>query len=178
MNRFERLFESRPRAAYGLASVLLLLPCYWQERLQAGDLSSHIYNAWLAQLIRNGAAPGLVLVPQSTNVLFDLVLSALFRLFGPEAAQRLAVSGVVLIFTWGAFGFASALAGRRVWNFLPVLAMMAYGWVFHMGFFNFYLSLGLCFWALALAGMQVTQASSSSPRTALMRFRCCGPRAC
>jgi hypothetical protein len=29
--------------------------------------------------------------------------------------------------------------------------MLAYGWVFHMGFFNFYLSLGLCFWALALA---------------------------
>ena len=29
--------------------------------------------------------------------------------------------------------------------------MLAYGWVFHMGFFNFYLSMGLCFWALALA---------------------------
>jgi hypothetical protein len=28
--------------------------------------------------------------------------------------------------------------------------MLAYGWVFHMGFFNFYLSLGFCFWALAL----------------------------
>ena len=28
--------------------------------------------------------------------------------------------------------------------------MLAYGWVYHMGFFNFYLSLGLCFWALAL----------------------------
>jgi len=29
--------------------------------------------------------------------------------------------------------------------------MLAYGWVFHMGFFNFYLSMGLCFWALATA---------------------------
>jgi hypothetical protein len=29
--------------------------------------------------------------------------------------------------------------------------MLAYGWVFHMGFFNFYLALGLCFWAMALA---------------------------
>ena len=28
--------------------------------------------------------------------------------------------------------------------------MLAYGWVFHMGFFNFYLSLGLCFWAMAV----------------------------
>jgi hypothetical protein len=29
--------------------------------------------------------------------------------------------------------------------------MMAYGWVFHMGLFNFYISLGLCLGALALA---------------------------
>jgi len=29
--------------------------------------------------------------------------------------------------------------------------MLAYGWVLHMGLFDFYLSLGLCFWALALA---------------------------
>jgi hypothetical protein len=29
--------------------------------------------------------------------------------------------------------------------------MLAYGWVYHMGFFNFYLALGLCFWAMALA---------------------------
>jgi hypothetical protein len=34
---------------------------------------------------------------------------------------------------------------------MPSIAMLAYGWVFHMGFFNFYLSLGLCFWALSIA---------------------------
>jgi hypothetical protein len=33
---------------------------------------------------------------------------------------------------------------------MPAIAMLAYGWVYHMGFFNFYLSLGLCFWAMAL----------------------------
>src|SRR5205823_352887 len=27
---------------------------------------------------------------------------------------------------------------------------LAYGWVFHIGFFSFYLSLGMCFWAIAL----------------------------
>jgi hypothetical protein len=34
---------------------------------------------------------------------------------------------------------------------MPWIAVLAYGWVFHMGFFNFYLSLGFCFWGLALA---------------------------
>jgi len=138
------------RWRYALVSLGLMIPCFWQPRIQAGDLSSHIYNAWLAQLIENGQAGGLMIVRQSTNVLFDLLLSGLFRLAGPEWAQRAGVSSAVLIFVWGAFAFISAAAGRRAWHLIPVIAMLAYGWVFHMGFFNFYLSLGLCFWALAL----------------------------
>jgi hypothetical protein len=138
------------RIRYVMISLGLLLPCFWQPRIQAGDLSSHIYNAWLAQLIENGQAGGLMIVRQSTNILFDLFLSGLFRLAGPEWAQRAAVSLTVLIFVWGAFAFISAAAERRAWHLIPAIAMLAYGWVFHMGFFNFYLSLGLCFWALAL----------------------------
>src|SRR5579872_942449 len=132
------------------ASAALVLPCWWQSRIQAGDLGSHIYNAWLAQLIREGRAPGLAVVPQFTNVLFDLMLSGLLALFGAGAAQRIAVIAAVLVFVWGAFAFVSKVAGRRAWDMLPMLAVLAYGWVFHMGLFNFYLSLGMCFWALAL----------------------------
>jgi len=139
-----------PRLIYPALSALLLAPCYWQPRIQAGDLSSHIYNSWLAQLIESGRAQGLVVAPQTTNVLFDLLLGGLFRLFGAEAAQRIAVSLAVLVFVWGAFAFAAAVSGRRPWNLLPCIAMLAYGWVFHMGFFNFYMSLGLCFGAMAL----------------------------
>jgi hypothetical protein len=140
----------RVRWMYGLLSMVLLAPCYWQPRLQAGDLSSHIYNAWLAQLIESGRADGLTLVRQTTNILFDLMLGGLFRVLGPEGAQRIAVSIAVLTFVWGAFAFVSRVAGSRAWHLLPCLAMLAYGWVFHMGFFNFYLSMGLCFWVLAL----------------------------
>ncbi len=139
------------RVRYLLVSLLLLVPCFWQSRLQAGDLSSHIYNSWLAQLVHDGSAPGLAIVRQTTNVLFDLLLAALFSAFGAEAAQRIAVSIAVLTFVWGAFAFAGAVAERRSWHVLPLLAMIAYGWVFHMGFFNFYLSMGLCCWAMALA---------------------------
>ena len=127
------------------------MPCFWQSRLQAGDLSSHIYNAWLAQLIEAGRAPGLSIVFQTTNVLFDIILRALFEVFGPAAAQRISVSLAVLTFVWGAFAFASKVSGRQNWTLLPFIAIVAYGWVFHAGFFNFYLSLGLCFWALSLA---------------------------
>ncbi len=140
----------RSRASYVLVSLLLLAPCYWQPRLHAGDLSSRIYNSWLVQLIESGRAQGLAAVHQTTNILFDLILGGLFKLVGAEAAQRISVSLAVLTFVWGAFAFVSAVSGRRAWHLMPAIAMLAYGWVFHMGFFNFYLSLGLCFWALAV----------------------------
>ena len=111
--------------AYVLTSLLLLVPCYWQSRLQLGDLSSHIYNAWLAQLIESGRAPGLTIVPQTTNVLFDLMLSGLFKTLGAEAAQRISVSLAVLTFVWGAFAFVSVVAGRRAWGLMPAIAMLA-----------------------------------------------------
>jgi hypothetical protein len=135
---------------YAAASAVALIPCFWQSRIQAGDLASHVYNAWLAQLIQQGKAPGLAIVPQLTNVLFDWILSALFRAFGAAAAERIAVSIAVLVFVWGAFAFCRAVSGRA-WPVFPVILAVAYGWVFHMGFFNFYLGLGLSFWALALA---------------------------
>lgn len=148
VSRFAR-FERHP-AAFLLVSCLILLPCFWQSRVQAGDLSSHIYNAWLSQLAAKGQAPGLAIVPQTTNVLFDLLLGSLFRAFGPAAAQRIAVMLAVLVFFWGAFTFVNTVS-RGAWRVAPALAALTYGWVFHIGFFNFYLSLGLCFWALALA---------------------------
>src|SRR5690348_1885503 len=134
---------------YVLASVILLLLCYWHARLQAGDLSSHLYNAWLAGLIQGGKIHGLQMARQTTNLLFDLILSGLLQWLGPAWAQRLSASLCVLNFVCGAFAFVSAVAGRAAWQLLPCLAMLAYGWTFHMGFFNFYLSLGLSFASLA-----------------------------
>src|ERR1035437_1746024 len=97
---------------YIALSVLLLAPVYWQPRVQAGDLSSHIYNSWLIQLIETGRTQGLVIVSQTTNILFDLMLGGLFRLFGAELAQRISVSVAVLVFVWGAFRFVSVVGGR------------------------------------------------------------------
>lgn len=142
------------RAAWlpGIAvSLLLLVPCYWQSRIQAGDLSSHLYNAWLATLIDAGEAPGLSLAPQFSNVLFDGMLQRLLAWFGAAAAERIAVSLAVLVFFWGAFALLRRIAGRTCWILAPCLVLFAYGWVFHMGFFNYYLAFGIsCFLLAAL----------------------------
>lgn len=134
-----------------LVSVLLLIPCFWQSRIQAGDLSSHLYNAWLAKLINQGKAPGLWIEHRSNNVLSDVALQWLLQHVGPGPAQRILVSVSVLIFGWGAIAFVSSLAGRRNWWFIfPCVWMFSYGFFYEIGFFNFYLSFGICLWYLAI----------------------------
>src|SRR5690349_4033834 len=94
-----------------LISVIVLIPCFWHSRIQAGDLSSHLYNAWLTDLIGQGKAPGLALVSQRTNVLFDWILAALMKHVGATAAEHIAVPLVVLVFFWGAFAMVSSISG-------------------------------------------------------------------
>lgn len=133
-----------------LVSLLLLLPCFWQDAIGAGDLRSHVYNAWLVQLIERGQAPGLSVVPQWNNVLFDQLLSVLGRHLGIQFATHLAAGTVILLFFWGSFAFIGTLTGRNAWTLTPVLAAVSYGWTFQEGLMNYYLSLGLAFFGLAL----------------------------
>lgn len=136
--------------AIGAVSLALLIPCFWHRHLVGSDLASHVYNAWLATLIRSGQAPGLYLVHRSNNVLFDVILEWLGMLFGWAAAERIAVSLSVWVFFWGVFALMSAAARRASWYLMPGIAMIAYGWTFQVGFSNYYLSLGLGFWSAAL----------------------------
>lgn len=131
-------------------SAILLLPCFWHKRIEAGDLASHTYNAWLAQLIERGDAPGVYLVRQWNNVLVDISLVKLGGVVGLAAAEKIVVSGCVLIFFWGAFAVIAAATHRPPWFLVPAIAMIAYGWTFQMGFMNYYASLGFAFFAIAL----------------------------
>ena len=44
-------FVRRHWLALPSISVFLLIPCFWHRYIVAGDLDSHVYNAWLVQLI-------------------------------------------------------------------------------------------------------------------------------
>jgi hypothetical protein len=132
-------------------SAILLIPCFWHRYIEAGDLASHTYNAWLAQLIERGQAPGLWLARQWDNVLFDILLVRLGNLVGPNLAEKIAVSFAVLIFFWGAFTLIAAMTRRVPWFLIPCLTIFTYGWTLQNGFLNYYLSLGLAFFGMALA---------------------------
>lgn len=131
-------------------SIAMIVPCLWHRHIEAGDLASHVYNAWLAQLIEKGQAPGLYFVRQWNNVLFDWMLLHAANLVGFAAAEKIVVSACVLIFFWGVFAFVAAASARLPWFLAPCIAMLAYGYSFTMGFLNFYLSLGLASLSLAL----------------------------
>ncbi len=140
---------NRRFAAVLAASLLLLLPVLLQEHVQAGDLASHLYNTWLVLLVKQGEPLGLEIVPQFSNVLFDWWLEGLWQLGGPKLAEKGATGAAVLCFFWGAFVLLGRLSGRPAWPSAPLLAMLAYGWIYHQGFFNYYLSCAFGFWALA-----------------------------
>jgi hypothetical protein len=140
----------RLAAPYFAVACLLAIPCVWQQHVQASDLSSHLYNAWLVNRIAAGALKGLYVVPQYTNVLFDLLLSSLLKSFSVVSAERIAVISAVQVFFWGCFALVSATGARPAWQWTPLLALLTYGAVFRMGFFNFYISVGICCGAIAL----------------------------
>ncbi len=134
----------------GVISALLLIPCFWHHEIEADDLGSHLYNAWLVQLIHRGELPGLWIAHPWTNVLFDYTLSGFGAIFGLHAGEKIAVSVAVLVFFWGAFAMIAAATWRAPWLVAPCAALAAYGWTFEMGFFNYYLSLGLAFFGVAI----------------------------
>lgn len=131
-------------------SAALLIPIFWHRHLVENDFSSHVYNAWLATLVKKGQAPGVFIVRQWNNVLIDELLAFCGSLFGWNAGERIVQCASVLIFFWGAFALIAAASRRAAWFLLPALAMIAYGWTFEIGFSNYYLSLGLGCWAVAL----------------------------
>jgi hypothetical protein len=132
-----------------LISALLLLPCFWHSWFVAGDFGSHLYNAWLARLIEQGQAPGLWIAPQWNNVLFDFLLSGTGRFLPFAVAGKVVAASASLVFFWGAFSFVAVAIQRPPWVIVPLLAAITYGWTFQEGLFNYHLSLGLAFFALA-----------------------------
>lgn len=146
---FGAFFKLHIWKLFGISAVVLV-PCFWHRTIVAGDLGSHVYNIWLAQLVRRGQAPGLWLASRWNNVLFDYMVIFLGRMFSLAVAEKIVVSISVLVFFWGTFAFVSAAARSAPWFLVPCIAMVSYGYTFHMGFSNYYLSLGMGFWGVAI----------------------------
>jgi len=125
-----------------LAGALLLLPLFWVERVQSIDLASRSYNAWLAQLIRQGELPGLTLEPLLVNALFEHGFDLLLGLLTFPTAERVAMAATLLVFGVGTGLWLRQAAGRFPWGLWPLLLVAAHGVVTQVGLLNFLLALG------------------------------------
>jgi hypothetical protein len=132
-----------------IASVAVLIPCFWQPSIQAGDLSSHLYNAWLTLEHQAGRVSGLTLAPVWTNSLFDRMLEATMKSGGPWAAEHVCTAVAVLTFFWGLIA-CTTNGSRSFWSVLPLAAMLVYGTIFRLGFLNFYLATAISLWGMAV----------------------------
>ncbi len=131
-------------------SAMLSIPCFWQPIVSGKDLQSHLYNAWLAELIGRGSIHGLWIGNQSTNVAIDSILPYLLTHLGVSGAERAIATALVLVLFWGALRFISAIRGHTSYWLVPWLAILCYGAVFQLGLLNYYLSCGVAFWLLAI----------------------------
>jgi len=138
-------------AAVLLVSCVVVVPCFWQPIVTPADLQSHLYNAWLANLVESGRLPvnELQLATQHTNVLIDWLLGWLLRHGSVTFAERAVCTGLILNFFWSSFCFLTVAHGRAPWWLCPWLAIFCYGLVFQYGFLNFFAGSGLVLWALA-----------------------------
>lgn len=132
-------------------SVLVVLPVWWQPRVISSDLASHTYNAWLALEVERLGLEGLAVVPQATNVLFDLLLGFLLRHLPAATAERIAVAGAVLAFFYGASRLIRAVRGSGDPATWAVLFALTHGWVVQQGLFNYLLAVAGSLWFLAVA---------------------------
>jgi hypothetical protein len=125
-----------------LAGGLLLLPVFWVERVQTIDLASRSYNAWLAQLIRQGELPGLTLEPLLVNAVFEYAFDLLLGWLTFPMAERMSMGAMLLVFGVGAGLWLRQAAGRLRWELVPLLVVAAHGVVTQVGLLNFLLALG------------------------------------
>ncbi len=137
------------RGLFGALALLCLLPLWTVRFLPTTDGPAHVYNAGilLELLTGGGDAPRFTehfelnprLVP---NWIGHAILVVLLTAFKPGTAEKLLVSGYVLLFLWGLRYLVQAVAPGRGW--LAFLGLpLVYHWPLQMGFYNFSYSLAL-----------------------------------
>jgi hypothetical protein len=149
-SRSHRRAAVRQALLHGVVSIAVALPCFWGPHIHALDFGSHLYNGWLTQLAAEHSAPGISVVPVWTNTLFDWIVSALLSIASVGITERLSACIAVLICFWSCFIFTSRVVGYHAWNATPLLVPLTYGFMFRLGFFNFYLATAFSVAALAL----------------------------
>jgi hypothetical protein len=141
------------RLYFGLA-LLALAPIWSVRYLPTSDGPSHLYNSWvLHELVTGSEGPVAewyaVDWRPHPNWLGHAVMALLMSIVPPLVAEKLLVSGIVLLFLYAMWRYAGAVSQEgKVFAFLAF--PFAYNLPLQMGFYNFALGLALDFLILAV----------------------------
>ncbi len=136
----------------GLA-LLLLLPIWAVDYIPTVDGPSHVYNSWILRQYANTEEYPLFQqyyeidwrpIP---NWFGHAVLALLMFPFEPRTAEKILLTGLVLLFVASVRFFAGSVDPERRWMGLLALPLL-YNQLFLLGFYNF--SFSLCFYLLAV----------------------------
>lgn len=159
----------KERWLFGGMVLLLLVPLWSVAYLPTTDGPSHVYNAWILRHLGNVEEYPLLHEHYEVdwrpipNWLSHAAMALLMFPFGPRVAEKVLLSGYVILFASAArYLVASVDSDRRwlAWLALPFI----YNQLLQMGFYNFVFS--LAFYLLAL-GAWWRHRSSPNPGFAL-----------
>jgi hypothetical protein len=146
----------RERWLFWIMVALLLIPVWSVGYFPTTDGPSHLYNAWI--LRQYGNTQEYPLFQQYyeidwrpiPNWLSHAVLALLMFPFDPRTAEKVLVSGYVVLLAGAARFLAGSVSFERddrrwlAWLALPLV----YNQLLHLGFYNFCLSVGFCLLAV------------------------------
>src|SRR3954447_7853707 len=138
------------RLYLGLA-ILSLAPIWAASYLPTADGPSHVYNSWVLHELVAGKA-GVVSQWYAVdwrphpNWTGHAVLALLMTVFPPLIAEKLLVSGIVLLFLYAVWRYA----GEEGRPYAFIAFPFAYNLLFQMGFYNFCIGAALFFLVVAV----------------------------
>jgi len=144
----------KERRLYLALALVYLIPVWAVKYLPTTDGPAHTYNAWVLRQLGSSETSWLdryyeVDARPLPNWLGHAVMAELIRVVRPRTAEKLLVSGYILLFLAGARFLASSVDPARGW--LAFLAFpLAYNQLFQMGFYNFCLGLAFFLFAVGL----------------------------
>ena len=145
----------KERILYLALCLVYLVPIWAVEYLPTTDGPAHTYNAWIVREHGNGAGNPLlgryleVDARPLPNWLGHAAMAGLMTAVPPRTAEKILVSGYVLLFLFGVRFLVASVAPARAW--LSFLAFpLVYNQLFQMGLYNFCLGLVLFLFALGI----------------------------
>jgi len=145
----------REKYLYLALCLAYLVPVWAVEYLPTTDGPAHTYNAWVVR--QHGDRVGHPWLGRYLEVdarplpnwLGHAVMAGLMEAVPPRTAEKVLVSGYILLFLAGARFLAASVDPARGW--LAFLAFpLSYNQVFQMGFYNFCLGLALFLFAVGI----------------------------